>query len=126
MALNLNSSTLQAVADKALIDAAAHPRWVVAIGRALIELESNPYLERAAHGGLIIGSSSGQCYSSNGVCQCQAYTYGQPCWHRACARLVRLHDEHDVAAAQLADQAKLNRKIAAARCAAQFNAELFA
>jgi hypothetical protein len=50
----------------------------------------------------------------------------KPCWHRACARLVRLCDEREAAAAQLADQTKIARKIAAARVAAQFNAELFA
>lgn len=124
--LNLDSTTLQQVADKALIDAAAHPRWIVAIGRALVELDVNPYMERAAYGGLIIGSPSGQCYTSNGVCQCAAYTHGQACWHRAAARLVRLHDEREVADAQIADQSRIARKIAAARITAQFNAELFA
>jgi hypothetical protein len=92
--LNLSYHTLQAVADKALIDAAAHPRWVVAIGRALVELDSNPFVERQSSGhGLIIGSPSGKCYAANGTCSCTAYQYGQPCWHRAAARLVRLHDE---------------------------------
>lgn len=131
MALNLNSSTLQAVADKALIDAAAHPRWIVAIGRALVELESNPWLERGDHG-LIIGSPSGAVYSSNGICQCRAFEFGHPCWHRAAARLTRLCDEREAAAAQLAekvinvvDETRITRKIAAARATAQLN-ELFA
>jgi hypothetical protein len=123
--LNLNSSTLQQVAEKAAQDAAQHPRWLTAIGRALVELDSNPYLERAAHGGLIIGSPSGQCYSSNGVCQCEAYQHGQACWHRAAARLVRLHDEREVADAQRADQDRLSRKIAAQRATALLN-ECFA
>jgi hypothetical protein len=70
--LTLNSSTLAAVAEKAATDAADSPRWLTAIGRALLELDSNPWIERAAHGGLIIGSPSGQCYSSNGVCQCES------------------------------------------------------
>jgi hypothetical protein len=90
--LNLNQETLQAVADKALLDAAAHPRWVVAIGRALLELEQNPWIERGDHG-LIIGSTSGKCYAANGTCQCTAFEFKTPCWHRAAARLVRLHDE---------------------------------
>lgn len=124
--LNLNSSTLAAVVEKAAHDAANHPRWLTAIGRAIVELDSNPYMERAAYGGLIIGSPSGQCYTSNGVCQCAAYTHGQACWHRAAARLVRLHDEREVADAQIADQSRIARKIAAARITAQFNAELFA
>lgn len=91
--LNLDDTTLQAVADDALIKAAAHPRWVVAIGRALAELGQNPWIERGDAGGLIIGSPSGKCYTSNGVCQCISFSYGQACWHRAAARLVRLHDE---------------------------------
>jgi hypothetical protein len=30
---------------------------------------------------------------TTGVCNCQAYQFNQPCWHRAASRLVRLHDE---------------------------------
>ena len=51
--LNLNPTTLQAVADKALIDAAAHPRWIAAIGRALVELDANPWIERGDHAGAV-------------------------------------------------------------------------
>lgn len=91
--LTLDRSTLDRIIAKALLDAAAHPRWVVAIGRAAVELDQNPYIERGDHG-LIIGSpSSGNCYAANGICQCQAFKFNQPCWHRACARLVRLYDE---------------------------------
>lgn len=131
--LNLNSSTLNAVVEQACKDAAQHGRWLVAIGRAAYELETNPWIERNPEGhGLIIGSSSGQCYAANGVCSCVAYSFGQPCYHRAAARLVRLHDEREAAAAQLADkvievvdQTRIARKIAAARATAQLN-ELFA
>jgi len=91
--LNLNVTVLGQVVDQALIDAAAHPRWVVAIGRAVLELNTNPWIERGDLHGLIIGSPSGKCYTSNGECQCTAFEFGQPCWHRAAARLVRLHDE---------------------------------
>jgi hypothetical protein len=91
--LNLNPTTLQAVADKALVDAAAHPRWIAAIGRALLELDTNPWIERGELHGLVIGSPSGKLYSANGECQCEAYAHGRACWHRAAARLVRLHDE---------------------------------
>jgi hypothetical protein len=91
--LNLNVTTLAAVVDQALLDAAAHPRWVVAIGRAVLELNTNPWIERGDLHGLIIGSPSGKCYAANGTCQCTAYEFKNPCWHRAAARLVRLHDE---------------------------------
>jgi hypothetical protein len=94
--LTLDRSTLDQVIAKALLDAAAHPRWIVAIGRAAVELDTNPFIERGDHG-LIIGSPSGTCYSANGICQCTAFTFGQPCWHRAAARLVRLHDERQAA-----------------------------
>lgn len=129
--LNLNSTTLQAVAEKAAQDAANYPRWLTAIGRALIELDCNPWIERGDHGGLVIGSPSGACYAANGVCQCEAYKFGKkPCWHRAAARLVRLHDEREAAALAdkvitVVEQTKLTRKIAAARATQQLN-ELFA
>ena len=118
--LNLDSITLQQVADKACADAAAHPRWLTAIGRALIELDQNPWIERGDLHGLIIGSPSGKCYTSNGVCQCKAYEYGQPCWHRAAARLVRLHDE----ARERQPQLTPGQRIAAARAKLEM-AELF-
>ena len=94
--LNLNPTTLAAVVDQAMIDAANHPRWLRAIDRAVVELVSNPWIERGDHG-LIIASTSGNVYSANGVCQCKAYEHGNACWHRAAARLVRLHDEKIVA-----------------------------
>jgi hypothetical protein len=127
--LSLNYTLLQAVADQALIDAAAHPRWVAAIGRALVELDTNPWVARAPEGhGLIIGSPSGTCYSSNGICQCKAFEFKTPCWHRAAARLVRLHDERQQAAQQpqQAARAPLGERLAAARLATSKLNELFA
>lgn len=92
--LNLNETTFAAVVAQARQDAAQHPRWLNAITRAVRELTENPYIERQAdHPGLLIGSTSGSVYTANGVCQCQAFTHGHACWHRAAARLVRLHDE---------------------------------
>lgn len=91
--LTLTFTILNQVADKARSDAAAHPRWLSAITRALIELENNPWIDRNPQGhGLIIASPSGQIYTANGVCQCTAFLHSQACWHRAAARLVRLHD----------------------------------
>jgi hypothetical protein len=125
--LNLNSSTLQQVAEKAAQDAAQHPRWLTAIGRALVELDCNPWIARNDHGGLTIGSPSGECYAANGVCQCKAYEHKIPCWHRAAARLVRLHDEalERQQAAPQPDAQRIARKIAAQRATAVLN-ELFA
>jgi hypothetical protein len=42
--LNLNPTTLAAVIEKATHDAANHPRWLVAIGRAILELTPIPGL----------------------------------------------------------------------------------
>ena len=98
--LNLNDAILTIVIAQATAAAAAHPRWIAAIARAVRELQANPYIERDDHG-LLIGSSSGQVYSANGVCQCTAYSFGQPCWHRAAARLIRLHDERLASAGQV-------------------------
>lgn len=146
--LNLDCTILSQVVSKALADAAGHPRWVNAIRRAFEEVDSNPWIERNPNGhGLIIGSPSGACYSANGECSCPAFAFGRACWHRAAARLVRLHDERQTAVQQegqaIADAAqsglvtmpegdtldtsgmRIARKIAAARATALVN-ELFA
>jgi hypothetical protein len=151
--LNLNCTILADVVEQALVDAAAHPRWVSAIRRAFEEVDSNPYMERNPSGhGLIIGSSSGTAYSANGVCSCEAFQYGNACWHRAAARLVRRHDEAlararlvdcsepdngcsiddpciahiEIAAAQRGPQSPLGERLAAARKATALVNELFA
>jgi hypothetical protein len=98
--LNLNPTTLNAVVEQASHDAAQHPRWLQAIARAIVELSDNPWIERGELHGLVIGSPSGNVYSANGTCQCRAHEFGQPCWHRAAARLVRLHDEREASAAK--------------------------
>lgn len=108
--LNLNHSIFTAVVEQARRDAAQHPRWLKAINRAVAELENNPYIERQDGSLLIASSTSSEIYSANGICQCVAYTGvdsktgirlhngGQPCWHRAAARLVRRHDEQQAIA----------------------------
>lgn len=120
--LNLNCTILAAVVSKALESAAANQRWVNAIRRAADELDSNPWIERNQHGGLIIGSPSSKLYSANGVCSCEAYTFGRPCWHRAASRLVRLHDEREASATQLADHVinVVDQSRRASRAAAAF------
>src|SRR5262245_23896800 len=91
--LNLNVTTLTAVVDQAMQDAADHPRLLNAINRAVVELRSNPYIAPQDGHLLIASSSSDKIYSANGRCQCAAFEYGEACWHRAAARLVRRHDE---------------------------------
>lgn len=113
--LDLNPTTLAAVVDRAMQDAAEHPRWLNAINRAVAELVSNPWIERGELHGLVVASPSGNVYSANGVCQCQAYLHGNACWHRAAARLVRLHDEALTAqqSAALADRVIATVQLAA-------------
>ena len=91
--LDLNCTILSQVVDQAMTDAAGHPRWLKAITRAVTELLSNPYIARQDGHLLIASSSSERIYAANGTCQCIAHEYGEACWHRAAARLVRRHDE---------------------------------
>jgi hypothetical protein len=96
--LDLNTSILSAVVDQAMRDAAGHPRWLTAITRAAVEILSNPYVARQDGHLLIASPTSGNIYAANGQCQCKAFEFNQPCWHRAAARLVRLHDERQAKA----------------------------
>jgi hypothetical protein len=129
--LNLNVTILSQVVDQARTTAAEHPRWLHAIDRAVVELLDNPYIERGElHGIIIMSSTSANLYAANGTCQCEAHRYGQPCWHRAAARLVRLHDEaidvdrentHRYGAQVMADHTRAARLAAAEAAAAALN-----
>ena len=69
-------------------------RWINAIGKATVEFENNPFLSwdnEAKH--LIIWSKSNEIYEANGTCQCSAFKGGQPCYHRALARLIQRYFE---------------------------------
>lgn len=85
--LNLNETKMQAVIDAALVAVAGDKRWTNAIRRAAEEIEANPMMHFDGRALLILSPSS-EVYSSNGTCQCRAFAHGQPCWHRAAARLV--------------------------------------
>ncbi len=91
--LSLDTNTLAAVVTSAKQSAADSPRWLTAIERAARELESNPYIEVVDDHTLLIGSASGGVYTSNGTCQCTAFQYGQPCFHRAAARIYQRYTE---------------------------------
>lgn len=109
--LNLNADILTIVITRAKQGAANDQRWINAIERAAVELAENPYVERDGDH-LLIASPSGSVYAANGVCQCEAYKHGKPCWHRAAGRLVQRYDETE------------QRKAAAAKALAEIN-ELF-
>ncbi len=91
--LTLNATILAQVITDAKHNAAQHPRWLAAIERAAVELDSNPYIEALDDHTLLIGSPSGNTYTANGACQCEASRRGIPCWHRAAARLYTRYTE---------------------------------
>jgi hypothetical protein len=90
--LNLDQNKLQEIVEKAF-NAAGSRRWEVAIVKAKQQIESNPYMHFDGDALLILSPESSEIYRANGTCQCKAFTHGQPCWHRAAARLVKRYNE---------------------------------
>jgi len=88
---NINAERMNEVIQEAF-DRTDSLRWQVAITKAKQEIEENPYIHPDGDA-LLILSPSGEIYSANGACQCKAFSHGQPCWHRAAARLVRRYME---------------------------------
>jgi len=111
--LNLNLAILAQVVADARQSAADHPRWVTAITRAVVELESNPWIEAQDDHTLLIGSPSGNVYIGNGSCQCIAFQRGIPCWHRAAARLYHRYVEAE--SATTVQSVPLGQRLAKAR-----------
>ena len=90
--MNLDENRIQRVIQEAFDKVSASVRWQVVIAKAKQEIESNPFMHFDGQA-LLILSSSGEIYSANGTCQCKAYANGQPCWHRAAARLIQRYNE---------------------------------
>lgn len=91
--LNVNSNRMQEVIEEAFNKASNNLRWQTAIVKAMQQIEANPYIHFDGHS-LLILSPSGEIYSANGTCQCKAYRNGQPCWHRAAARLIERYNQN--------------------------------
>jgi hypothetical protein len=89
--MDLDQDRMQAVVEEAF-NKTSNLRWQMAITKARAELEANPFMHYDGHA-LLILSPSGEIYSANGACQCKAFGHGQPCWHRAAARLVERYNE---------------------------------
>jgi hypothetical protein len=70
-------------------------RWINAIAKAVVEIENNPFMtfEPETHSLLMLSERSGEIYTANGTCQCAAFGNGQPCYHRAAARLIQIYVE---------------------------------
>lgn len=90
--LNIDTNRMAEVVQAAFDKAQGSRRWQSAIVKAKQQIEENPYMHFDGQA-LLVLSPSGEIYSSNGVCQCRAYASGQPCWHRAAARLVKRYNE---------------------------------
>ena len=90
--MNLDETRLEEVAQEAFNKVTDSRRWQVAIAKAKVQLEENPYMSFDGRA-LLILSPSGEIYSANGQCQCKAYANGFPCWHRAAARLIERYNE---------------------------------
>jgi hypothetical protein len=90
--LNLNQEKFSQIVQTALAHISDSKRWRNAIVRAAVEIEVNPFMEWK-DGALLILSPSNEIYEANGTCQCKAFASGQPCWHRAAARLIERYNE---------------------------------
>jgi hypothetical protein len=90
---NLDTNKMQQVIQEAFDKVAGNRRWEVAIAKASMEIKSNPFMHWNGHA-LVVLSPSNEIYEANGACQCKAFAHGkQPCWHRACARLIQRYNE---------------------------------
>jgi hypothetical protein len=91
-AMNIDQNRMWQVIQEAFDKVPNSQRWQTALVKAKQQLEENPYMHFDGRA-LLILSPSGEIYSANGTCQCKAYRSGQPCWHRAAARLVERYNE---------------------------------
>jgi hypothetical protein len=89
---NIDTNRMQQVVETALQAVQNNKRWTNAVVRAAVEMEVNDFMSWNGHA-LVIWSKSNEVYEANGTCQCKAYEKGQPCWHRAAARLVQRYNE---------------------------------
>jgi hypothetical protein len=93
-----NQTLFNQIVNNAIAKVQNDKRWANAIRKAVGKVEDESQVcfmdFHAETNQLIIWSQgSDKVYSSNGVCQCEAYANGFPCWHRALARLMRLYTE---------------------------------
>ena len=69
-------------------------RWINAIAKAVAVIEQNPQMAYDLRpASLHIIRTRGNRYTANGVCQCESFNGGFPCYHRAAARLIQRYLE---------------------------------
>lgn len=90
--LNIGQGKMHQITQEAFNKVSNNRRWEMAIVKAKLQMESNPYVHFDGES-LLILSPSNEIYTANGACQCKAYLNGKPCWHRAAARLLKRYME---------------------------------
>jgi hypothetical protein len=90
MTLNIQKFKAIAEAAKARTN---DKRWHNAIDKAVAGVESGWWVITELYDGVIVTTETGATYHANGSCQCRAYELGQPCKHRALARLLDIYNE---------------------------------
>lgn len=94
--MEINKAKLEAIVKTAKAKTSDR-RWLNAITRAVEGLTSGAWIVTELSNAIAVTTESGETYFANGVCQCKAFELGQPCKHRAAARLIELYEEAAVA-----------------------------
>ena len=68
-------------------------RWIAAIDKAVAGVESGNWIITELAHGIAVTTESGETYFVSGACRCKAFANGQPCKHRALARLIEIARE---------------------------------
>jgi hypothetical protein len=88
--MQIDQTKMQEVIQEAFDMVTGKLRWQTAIAKAKEQFETNPYMHFDGHS-LLILSPSCEIYEANSTCTCKAFLNGNPCWHRAAARLFVLY-----------------------------------
>lgn len=91
--LSLNTEIFENIVETAKTNADTSPRWIKAIDKAAEYLVDLSWVEWDGYELIVVSCQSNEIYTANSVCQCKAYENGNPCWHRAAARLMKRYDE---------------------------------
>ena len=72
-------------------------RWINAIDKAAAGLLGGGWIVTELYGDQMVTTDSGEIYRANGMCGCKAFKNGQPCKHRALAKLIENRHEAEAA-----------------------------
>lgn len=93
----INIQRFNEVVAAAKRKAAGNARWINAIDKAVAGLLGGGRIVTELHDGLMITTDSGETCRANGMCGCKAFKNGQPCKHRALAKLIENYHEAEAA-----------------------------